>query len=144
MKKPLQSLLVAAISAGLVHPVYADDPNSTSPHPPVIMKVDGVEGTWFRADSVKKFLQLDTDYSTCKELVAKKDELIKLQLSEIDLTIQLKDNAREMAKLRGDQLGLEVTRRIEAEKSRDSWYRSPILWFTLGVATSVAVVIAVK
>lgn len=143
MMKWLQNLLSVAFSLLLIaSPAYADDP--PPPSPPTPMKVNGVEGIWFRAESAKRLLQLDTDYTFCKELQVKKDDLFKLQTSEIDLTIQLKDNALEVAKLRGDQLGLEVTRRIAAEQSRDSWYRSPILWFTLGVATSVTLVIAVK
>lgn len=137
MMKLLLSLLVAVSSLSTAH---ADD----TPAPPKVMVLDGVTGTWFRAESVKRFLLIDTQLTLANETIKKQASLLDLANQEIDLTIQLKDNALEVGDLTSKQLGHEVERRQSAESSRDSWLRSPVLWFSVGVVLASTVFVVAK
>lgn len=139
MRKLPQNLLVAVSSLLLLSAVaWADD----SP-PPKPMTVDGHEGIWFNADSARRLLKLETDNKTLAEENEKLTNLSILQQKENELMASLKDVALDMAKIRKEQLGLEHEMRISAERQRDAWYRSPTLWFSLGLtaATSVALLV---
>lgn len=140
MRTSLLNLLIAVTSILLVamSPVYGD------PLPPKPMTVDGVEGIWFRAESAKRFLQLDDSVKGLTETIEKQQKIIDLAKQEIDLTLKLRENALEVSALQSKQLGLEVERRQSAESQRDAWYRNPTLWFSTGVMVASGVFIAVS
>lgn len=134
-KLPLN--LLAAVSSLLLLSAVAQADN---PAPPKPMTVDGHEGTWFNADSARRLLKLEDDYKTLSVVNEKLVQIILLHQEEKELMDSLNETALEIARVRKEQLGLEREQRISAERQRDAWYRSPTLWFSLGLtaATSVA------
>lgn len=143
MTKLQKSWLVAVTSLAVVLfsiPLKADNPEA----PPKPMVVDGVEGIWFRADSARRFLQLDDQVATLQAEGEKKDKLLSINNTLLDLNTQLKETAIQQAKIVTDQLVVETNRRIAAEKTINVWYRSPVLWFMVGALATTAVVVTVK
>jgi hypothetical protein len=70
-----------------------------------------------------------------EKLELQADQLRDLALAK-DLAVQAKDAIE-------GSLEAAVRGKREAEESRDAWYRSPVLWFSLGVVGSLAIAIAV-
>lgn len=106
--------------------------------------VDGKEGVWFDKESARLLLSNEVELAEIK----KKLDLIERQLtlrSEnillLDRNLVLEKDVSKRALTRVTDLENQL---VEISKRSEAWYKSPILWFVVGVTTTVVSAVAIK
>lgn len=136
----LLGLLVAF--AGLVYCPAARGETVGESARRAVVEYQGEPGFWFRRDVALQML------ADLQELPIRRQELTLIQ-EELELRDRQVERLREIVSLeRGasqtaqDALGAALERASTAEGSRDAWWRSPWLWLTVGIVTTVVLEIA--
>lgn len=142
-----------AISAALVALLFAagaraqDEPlpDVSAPCAPsvtsrrAVLEHDGEPGIWFQLDVARCML----GRLSALPLYAQRVTLLQGRLTLDDERSALVDRevslAEEGEQQAVDALDAAIRARQRAEDARDAWYRSPALWFALGVVAAVAV-----
>lgn len=117
----------------------APDVAESAPRRAMLAHANGTPGVWFHLDVARCMLgRLST-----LPLYADRVRLLSERLQLDDRRIALLREAVALSKAAEDRAtaALETAYRAarEAEEAADAWYRSPVLWFALGAATTVAV-----
>jgi len=104
------------------------------------VEVNGVTGIWFRADVAREMLADLTELPLVRtrvQLLEGRLEIRDDQISSLRSVVELSQAAEERAV---NALDEAVQARRAAEDARDAWYRSPILWTSVGMIIAGALV----
>jgi len=140
MSKILIVLLSLACATARADVEHGEDPPVGATQVP--MRREGIDGIWFRADVAQRVLR---DLQTAKltidlqTLYERKIELLDEEIAASQRLLALAEQGEMRA---SDALDRAVFARLEVEKQRDAWHRSPALWFGVGAALSALAVAA--
>lgn len=105
---------------------------------------DGDQGFWFHGDVARCLLQRYSLVAPFAQRVELLEARLQLQSERDALQERRVALAVQEAETATGTLEAAVRRAREAEEARDAWYRSPALWFAVGVvATVVLEVVAI-
>jgi hypothetical protein len=104
------------------------------------VEVNGVTGIWFRADVAREMLADLSELPLVRtrvQLLEGRLEIRDDQITSLRSVIELSQAAEERAV---NALDEAVQARRAAEDARDAWYRSPVLWTSVGMIIAGALV----
>lgn len=104
--------------------------------------INGKVRLCFTEEGAKRLLDRDKDYDVLEAQKGKLEEKLKLNVDEIDILNHQYATEKEVSELRLKQYLQEQKDREAADKRASAWYRSPFLWFGLGILSTTAVVFA--
>lgn len=101
------------------------------------IEIDGKPFVAFDVASAQVLLQMRMDYPKLELQLVKSKELIEIKDQEIFALGEANTNLNQQIVEFKNQ-NVELQKQIE---KRDSWYRSPYLWFTVGVVAGAALAV---
>ena len=114
-------------------------PPSLRPRPVV---VDGEEGDWFSASQSEEILRRLERAKKLEALSKAQDELIEKQRQTIrtaTTALFYQGERIQIEKDRGDRLKMLSEEQAKALERADAWYKSPVLWTSVGMVVSAVV-----
>jgi hypothetical protein len=109
----------------------------------VVMSRDGVRGVWFSLDEADTLRQLRLEVPELNFQLEVFEQFSAVQDERINLyrdSLQLRTEA--LSQLQG-QLDLSRQREEDLRRQLGAWYRSPVLWFTVGMVMSAATYVTI-
>ena len=120
-------------------PAVEATPESTC----VVLYRQGIRGVWFSLDEADALRQLRLEVPELRFQLGTLEQLAVVQDERIELY-------RESARLRAEaltalqeQLELAHQREERLSKYAGAWYRSPVLWFSVGMMLSAATYVTI-
>jgi hypothetical protein len=102
-------------------------------------------GVWFDLNSAERIRQLEEEAPHLRDqallletTVALREEQIRLYVDALQQHEQSSEEHRRVRELLERETLEARTRQLEEERRSNAWYRSPILWFSVGVVGAVA------
>lgn len=97
---------------------------------------NGAVGVWFRADVARQLLADLEELPVLRQRVALLEERLEIRDDQIERLRLVVELAEEGERRASDALAEAVRLRREAEESSRVWWRSPVLWLSVGVVVT--------
>lgn len=102
----------------------------------------GESGVWFRGDVVRCLLGDVEELRLLRDRVGLMDERLTLRDDQLRLSREALALGRAAEERATGALEAAVRRARQAEEDRDAWWRSPVLWFTVGAVLTIGLEVA--
>lgn len=143
-----RAFCVAAVIASLLQSsrAYGAEPLQLTPK---IIVVEGKKGLWFPEEQSARILERlelagkqELLIDAQEKLIRKQEEAILTATTTIDLQLHLQAETSSYAADLITLVNTTARQRDEAVEKLDAWYRSPGLWYSTGIVTTLVAGVA--